>query len=77
VELEAWLAAGTQGSLRYFCSPLHQGSALHPIIARWEQEAGFAQGDTDEQRLCKLETVLAADELSPTDVALIAACSGS
>ncbi len=76
VELEAWLATETHGSLRYFCSPLHQGSALHPIIARWEQEAGFARGDTDEQRLCKLESVLAPDELSPTDVALIAGMLG-
>ena len=76
VELEAWLATETHGSLRYFCSPLHQGSALHPIIARWEQEAGFARGDTDEQRLCKLESVLAPDELSPTDVALIAGSAG-
>jgi DNA-binding response OmpR family regulator/class 3 adenylate cyclase/predicted ATPase len=76
VELEAWLATETHGSLRYFCSPLHQGSALHPIIARWEQEAGFSLGDTDEQRLCKLESVLAPDELSPTDLALIGGMLG-
>ncbi len=76
VELEARLATETHGTLRYFCSPLHQGSALHPIIARWEQEAGFARGDTDEQRLSKLEFVLAPDELSPTDVALIAGMLG-
>ena len=76
VELEAWLATETHGSLRYFCSPLHQGSALHPIIARWEQEAGFARGDTDEQRLCKLESVLAPDKLPPTDIALIAGMMG-
>jgi AAA ATPase domain len=76
VELEARLATEAHGSLRYFCSPLHQGSALHPIIARWEQDAGFARGDTDEERLCKLESVLAPDKLSPTDVALIAGMLG-
>ena len=56
-ELEAWLATDKHASLRYFCSPLHQGTALHPIIAHWEQEAGFARGDTSEQRLSKLEAL--------------------
>ena len=36
-ELEARLATKRQASLRYFCSPLHQGSH-YPIIARWEQD---------------------------------------
>jgi class 3 adenylate cyclase/predicted ATPase len=76
VELEASMATETHASLRYFCSPLHQGSALHPIIARWEQETGFVRGDTAEQRLLKLETVLSQDELSPTDVALLAGLLG-
>jgi predicted ATPase/class 3 adenylate cyclase len=45
--------------LRYFCSPHHQDSALYPSIAQLERAAGFARKDTDEQRLAKLETVLA------------------
>ena len=76
VEFEARLATETHASLRYFCSPLHQSSALHPVIARWEQDAGFARGDTVKQRLRKLEAVLTPDELSPTEVALLAGLLG-
>jgi len=45
--------------LRYFCSPHHQDSALYPSISQLERAAGFRREDTDEQRLSKLETVLA------------------
>ena len=45
--------------LRYFCSPHHQDSALYPTIAQLERAAGFRREDTDEQRLAKLEAVLA------------------
>ena len=49
--LEDALAADPHASLRYFCSPLHQDSTLHPIVARWEQEAGFARGYSP-RRVC-------------------------
>lgn len=71
--LEAELAAGRHASLRYFCSPLHQDSTLHPIVARWEQEAGFAHADTAAERLHKLERITAPAGLASEDVALIAA----
>jgi class 3 adenylate cyclase len=45
--------------LRYFCSPHHQDSALYPSIAQLERAAGFRREDTPEQRLNKLEAVLA------------------
>ena len=45
-ELEQCLAGKQHASLRYFCSPHHRESALYPVIVRWEQEAGFAHGDT-------------------------------
>jgi class 3 adenylate cyclase len=45
--------------LRYFCSPHHQDSALYPIITQLERAAGFRRDDTSEQRLSKLESVLA------------------
>jgi predicted ATPase len=45
--------------LRYFCSPHHQDSAFYPSIAQLERAAGFRREDTAEQRLAKLETVLA------------------
>ena len=45
--------------LRYFCSPHHQDSALYPSIMQLERAAEFRRDDTDEQRLDKLEAVLA------------------
>jgi hypothetical protein len=45
--------------LRYFCSPHHQHSALYPSITQLERAAGFRRDDTNEQRLDKLEAVLA------------------
>src|SRR6478736_8800009 len=52
--------------LRCFCSPHHQDSALYPSIAQLERAAGFRREDTAEQRLAKLEAVLAqgANDLS-------------
>ena len=45
--------------LRFFCSPYHQDSALYPAIAHLERAAGFRRDDTAEQRLVKLEALLA------------------
>jgi class 3 adenylate cyclase len=45
--------------LRYFCSSHHQDSALYPSISQLERAAGFRRDDSDEQRLHKLEAVLA------------------
>jgi class 3 adenylate cyclase/predicted ATPase len=45
--------------LRYFCSPHHQDSAFYPSITQLERAAGFWREDTDDQRLAKLEAVLA------------------
>jgi class 3 adenylate cyclase/tetratricopeptide (TPR) repeat protein len=45
--------------LRYFCSPHHQHSALYPSITQLERAAGFQREDPPEQRLDKLEAVLA------------------
>ena len=51
--------------LRLFCSPHDQDTALYPSIAQLERTAGFRRDDTDEQRLTKLEAVLA---LAATDL---------
>src|SRR5262247_57731 len=45
--------------LRYQCSPYHTNSALRPFIAQLERAAAFKADDTSEQRLDKLEVVLA------------------
>jgi class 3 adenylate cyclase/tetratricopeptide (TPR) repeat protein len=47
--------------LRYQCSPYHSNSALRPFIANLERTAGFKADDTPEQRLDKLEAVLAME----------------
>jgi predicted ATPase len=59
--------------LRYFCSPHHQDSPLYPSIVQLERAAGFRREDTPEQRLDKLEAVLAqgTNDLSQA-VALLA-----
>lgn len=45
--------------LRYFCSPHHQDSALWPAIRQFEHAAGFRRDDTAEQKLAKIEALLA------------------
>ncbi|OAF19989.1 adenylate/guanylate cyclase domain-containing protein [Bradyrhizobium neotropicale] len=45
--------------LRRFCSPHHQDSALFPTISQLERAAEFRRDDTDQQRLGKLEALLA------------------
>src|SRR5262249_7849676 len=45
--------------LRYQCSPYHTSSALRPFIAQLERAAAFKADDTSEQRLDKLEALLA------------------
>ena len=54
-----WLSGEPHIRLRLFCSPHHQDSALYPSITQLERAAGFRRDDTDEQRLAKLEAVLA------------------
>ena len=58
--------------LRYFCSPNHQDSPLHPVIAHMERAAGFTRDDDPEAKLQKLETLLAPNSPSGEDIALIA-----
>jgi class 3 adenylate cyclase/tetratricopeptide (TPR) repeat protein len=47
--------------LRYQCSPYHTNSALYPFIAQFERAAAFKPDDTPEQKLEKLEAILAID----------------
>jgi len=53
------LAGEPHTRLRYQCSPYHTNSALRPFIAQLERAAGFKADDTSEQRLDKLEALLA------------------
>jgi predicted ATPase len=57
--------------LRFFCSPHHQDSALHPAVSQLERAAGFRRDDTAEQRLDKLETLLARATNDVSEIALL------
>jgi class 3 adenylate cyclase/predicted ATPase len=56
--------------LRYFCSPQHRDSALHPIIGQMERAAGLAHDDSPQARLDKLDALLAKTSTSALDAAL-------
>jgi predicted ATPase len=67
--------------LRSFCSPHHQDSALYPTITQLERAAGFRREDAAEQRLHKLEMVLAqatndVGEAAPLLAALLSLPAG-
>jgi class 3 adenylate cyclase len=67
------ISAEPHTRLRYFCSPLHQDSALYPAITQLERAAGFRREDTTEQRLDKLEALLAQGTNDLSDAALLLA----
>src|ERR1700730_10403192 len=58
--------------LRYFCSPHHQDSALHPFIVQLEHAAGFTRDDTEEEKLGKLKELLAPAAPGDDDTTLVA-----
>ena len=58
--------------LRYLCSPQHTDSAFSPVIGQMERGAGLLHDDTPQQKLDKLDALLAQTSTSITDAALIA-----
>jgi class 3 adenylate cyclase/predicted ATPase len=67
--------------LRLFCSPYHRDSALYPTITQLERAAEFRREDTADQRLDKLEAVLATatgdlGEAAPLLAALLSLPTG-
>jgi class 3 adenylate cyclase/predicted ATPase/ABC-type transport system involved in cytochrome c biogenesis ATPase subunit len=63
------IASEPHTRLRYQCSPYHTNSALHPFIAQLERAAGFKADDAPEQKLDKLEAILAVDKSQVESVA--------
>jgi hypothetical protein len=57
--LEQEVATEPHFRLRYFCSPYHRDSPLHPFIAQLEHAAGFVREDEPGTKLEKLELLLA------------------
>jgi class 3 adenylate cyclase/predicted ATPase len=66
------VAGESHTRLRYFCSPQHTDSALHPIIGQMERAAALAYDDKPQAKLDKLDAVLAQTSTSPEDTALLA-----
>jgi class 3 adenylate cyclase/predicted ATPase len=66
------VAAEPHTRLRYFCSPQHRDSALHPIIGQMERAAGLAHDDSPQARLDKLDALLAQTSTLAQDAALFA-----
>jgi predicted ATPase len=63
------LAEAPHTHLRYYCSPHHTNSALHPVIDQLERAAGFVPDDTAATKLDKLEAVLAEATANVGEVA--------
>jgi class 3 adenylate cyclase len=58
--------------LRYFCSPHHADSALHPTIAQLERAAQFDREDDAVAKLDKLAVILDARSAHENDTQLLA-----
>jgi len=71
-ELEERLHTEPHLRMRYFCSPYHQDSALHPFIVQLERAAGFARDDTVEQKLSKFVALLAPSARADDEIELLA-----
>lgn len=59
--------------LRCQCSPYHVNSALYPFIRQLEREAAFSAVDSTEQKLDKLDALLARSLPDPAAAPLLAA----
>jgi class 3 adenylate cyclase/predicted ATPase len=66
------LAPEPHTRLRYFCSPQHTDSAFYTIIGQMERAAGLLHDDTSQQKLDKLDALLAQTSTSIQDAALLA-----
>ncbi|MFB3139002.1 MAG: AAA family ATPase, partial [Phycisphaerales bacterium] len=55
--------------LRYQCSPHHANTAFHPFIQQLAYAAGFTPDDTAEQKLDKIEALLAQSSHSVAEAA--------
>ena len=65
------LVAEPHTRLRYFCSPQHTDSALYPVIRQMERAAGFADGDSAQAKLGKLDVMLTQSHTPSQDAVLL------
>ena len=66
------IASEVHARLRSFCSPQHSDSALYPIINQLERAAGLVHDDSPQQKLDKLDSMLAQTGTAGQDAALLA-----
>lgn len=59
-------------TLRYFCSPHRAERAFFAVIEQFERAAGFLRADSAEERVGKLESLLAPSAVSDEQISLIA-----
>ena len=59
-------------TLRYFCSEHHTQSALFPFINQLERAAGFKHNDSPQEKLSKLDALLAQPAHDPEHLAVLA-----
>ena len=74
--LEERLSDQPHTLLQYQCSPHYSNSALYPFIAQLERAVGFKADNTSDERLSKLEALLAmpaprVQEIAPLFAALL------
>ncbi|RWO18483.1 MAG: adenylate cyclase [Mesorhizobium sp.] len=74
--LEERVAREAHLRLKYFCSPHHRDSALQPVIARWQNDAGFVRSESADARLDKLEALLLPLRATREELTLIAELLG-
>jgi class 3 adenylate cyclase/tetratricopeptide (TPR) repeat protein len=73
-ELRDTLSSTAHTSVRYQCSPFNANTPFYPIIEQLGNAAGFSKNDTNEDRLDKLERLIAETSGTvDTDAPLLAA----
>src|SRR6516225_3972418 len=72
VALDERLQNESHITLRYFCSAHHTHSALFPFINQLERAAKFRHTESPQEKLSKLDTLLAQSTHDPEHVAVLA-----
>ena len=70
--LQEILEGEPHATLRWFCSPYGQDSALHPMISHLEDAAQFDRDDRPEEKIGKLKNALTSPSTSTQDLTLLA-----
>jgi len=57
--------------LRYYCSPYHTQTALHPVLDQLERAAGYSRDDSPEVKLDRIEQLLGDATEDPAEAAAL------